>query len=102
MVSIQENPNIDFNQLSNLESTIYSNEAIEDDYKLLDKNIAIIIGPQDYILNSMKRNGVNNYTDFIKERKKDVNYRNPSVDGILLGTIIGAIQTLKRLMTNNL
>lgn len=89
-----QNPRLDIESLVSLEHKIKSNNATPDDYETLDYFISNL-GVQDYILNKLKKHGIDSYDMYILKRKDSNDSISISANGILLGTILGAITVLK-------
>ncbi len=87
------NPQLDVNILHQLKQKILNNSATAEDYETLDFFLSSI-GFKNYILNKLIQNGINSYQEFIDERKKPLGQKNTTVDGVLLGNILGTIPVL--------
>ena len=82
-----------------IESKIVINEAKSDDYQQLDYFLSSSLGQNGYIIGTLKEKNISSYEAYVLERKKAISIRNPDVEGIILGNIIGAIEVLKKYLT---
>jgi len=95
-----QNPKLDKETLSLLKNKIETNTATKEDYEKLD----YFLSPfgVDNFIEILKENGINSYEEYIIERKKDIEKRNRHANGVVLGSIMGAISALEKYITNKL
>ena len=94
MAPLPENTKLDSEYLKNLEIRVSMNRASSNEYKQLDDFIESGTGVYEFILTSLKAQGLDNYQEFIDERKRLSNTSN-IFEGLIVGRILGAIQVLK-------
>jgi hypothetical protein len=97
----EENPKLDISTLSLLNKKIQLNSATGDDYKMLDYFLSPFFGI-DFVLNKLKENNIYSYEEYIIERTKPISQKNRAVDGLILGTIMGAISVLEKYISNQI
>lgn len=95
------NPQIDLEKLNALYKSIECNTATSSDYESLDFLLSSL-GLANYILNLLKQNNFDTYESYIIERKKPIGTNNRLVEGMLLGSILGAISAMKDFMSNKI
>jgi hypothetical protein len=90
MKDIIENPKITNGELNRLEYLIKKNEAKPGDYARID-NYLTFLGRHNYFIGKLNDNRIEDYEDFIFQRKTDPR----SVLNKLVGTALGMISVLK-------
>lgn len=89
-----ENPKITINELVSLEKKVEDNSAIIDDYRRLEAIIKSF-GLDGVLYNSLKEYNVLSMDDVLRERKKPINYKNPVIEGSIIGVFSGIISVIK-------
>ena len=97
----EQNPKLDIITLSLFKKKIQMNTATPDDYKTLDYFLSSFFG-NDFLLKKLKENDIYSFEEYIIERTKPISQKNRSVDGVILGTIMGSISVLEKYMSNQI
>jgi hypothetical protein len=101
MEMILKNPSLTVETLNEIRNKLDSNRLTADDLEVLDGFLSSI-GARNFIINKMRDSGIFSYNDFIIQIKTPYEYQNPAVRGSVLGSILGAISTLKDYAKDNL
>jgi len=92
---ITENPQLSKIELSLLKSKVEANSATAKDLENLDYFLGWL-SSSGFLLQNFKEKGINSYEEFIVQRNKPSDKKNPLVEGYLYGIILGAISTLEQ------
>lgn len=101
MNDIHENPQLSVEELQFIEKKITSNRATSEDFEKLEFFLSSIGIPKGYLLSKFNEHNIGTFDEFIFERTLPFDQRKRSVDGILLGYIIGSITFLKEYLNKN-
>jgi hypothetical protein len=95
-----ENPYFDIPALNILEQRFIQKLANESDLERLDQFMNGL-GFKDYILGKFKSKGILSYEEYIISRNDPNDPNRKVVSNTLLGVILGSINALKKILTNN-
>jgi hypothetical protein len=91
MMSAIENPKMSMADLNKIEDAIKSNHATADIYQSLDNYLSFIGVKENFFLNKLKENNIDDYDDFIRQRGR----RPSSTLNVLVGVALGIVSSLK-------
>ena len=91
MMSAIENPKMSMADLNKIEDAIKSNHATADTYQSLDNYLSFIGVKENFFLNKLKENNIDDYDDFIRQRTR----RPSSPLNVLVGVALGIVSSLK-------
>ncbi len=97
----EENPKLEKSFLSLLTKKIMLNSATVEDYRKLDYFLSTFIG-KDFILSKLREYDIFSYEEYILERSKPIALKNRAVDGAILGSILGSISVLEKIISNEI
>lgn len=99
-MTTMENPVLNLKNLNDLQSRFSANQATINDYEELDFFISSIGGSQEYIKSILQKNGLVDYSQYIKERHENNEGKKVQLARIE-GSITGAMSFLKSYVIEN-